>query len=162
LTSTLKGKLLKKFSLENPFQNFLFREAVGHADSGFACFQGGNFMSEKISPHFARSEFACRCGCGFDRVAPELVYVLECVREHFGRPVRINSACRCERRNRVENGKQGSQHLYGRAADIAVEGVPAAEVADFCESLIGDRGGVGRYAAFTHADVRGVRARWKG
>jgi len=119
-------------------------------------------MSERISPHFTREEFACRCGCGFDRAASELVYALECVREHFGRTVRINSGCRCERRNAAEGGKPNSQHLYGRAADVAVAGVPPDEVADYCELLIGDRGGVGRYAAFTHIDVRGARARWKG
>lgn len=119
-------------------------------------------MPVKISPHFTMEEFACRCGCGFKNIVPELLYALECVREHFGRPVVVNSACRCEKHNRAEGGKPNSMHLYGKAADIGVRGVPPSEVADYCDSLIGDRGGVGRYSTFTHIDVRGARARWKG
>ena len=52
--------------------------------------------------------------------------------------------------------------VTGKAADIVVKGVPAADVADYCESLIRDRGGVGRYPGFTHIDVRGSLARWRG
>jgi hypothetical protein len=45
----LKRKLLKKFPLKNLFQNFLYlvREAVGHADSGFAFEKAANFRPLK-------------------------------------------------------------------------------------------------------------------
>ncbi len=119
-------------------------------------------MDMRVSPHFARGEFACRCGCGFAEAAPALIYVLECVRERFGRAVTINSGCRCETHNRAVGGTDGSCHLRGLAADITVRGVEPALVADYCESLVLERGGVGRYAGFTHVDVRGARARWSG
>ena len=113
-----------------------------------------------VSPHFKKSEFACRCGCGFYAPVPALIYLLEAVRERFGKPVIVRSACRCEKHNKAVGGKANSRHLFGDAADIEVEGVHPAEVADYCESLVRERGGVGRYAGFTHVDTRGTRARW--
>ena len=58
-------------------------------------------MSEWDSKYFKRSEFACKCGCGFDTVDYELVKVLEYIREHFDRPLQINSGCRCATHNRT-------------------------------------------------------------
>ena len=115
---------------------------------------------EKVSHHFSRSEFACRCGCGFDDFHPALLYLLEAVREHFGKPVVINSACRCPAHNRAVGGAENSRHLHGEAADITVSKISPALVADYCEVLVGERGGLGRYSSFTHVDVRGYRTRW--
>ena len=53
----------------------------------------------KISKHFKREEFACKCGCGFDVVDVELLEVLEELRELCGQPITINSACRCKNHN---------------------------------------------------------------
>ena len=119
-------------------------------------------MEGRLSRHFKRDEFACRCGCGFDGVSPALVYALESVREHFNRPVRVLSGCRCEEHNRAVGGRPSSRHLAGEAADISVDGVPPSQVADYCESVVRSLGGVGRYETFTHIDVRGYRARWRG
>jgi hypothetical protein len=33
-----------------------------------------------LSAHFSRSEFACKCGCGFDDVKPDLIEALEALR----------------------------------------------------------------------------------
>lgn len=120
-------------------------------------------VDEQLTPHFKKSEFACKCGCGYVYVNSALLYALEAVRGNFGgKSVTIDSGCRCRAHNRSEGGRENSRHLYGEAADIRVAGVPAAEVADFCESLIGKRGGVGRYENFTHIDVRGAYSRWRG
>jgi len=119
-------------------------------------------VEDKISPHFRRSEFACRCGCGFDSVVPALVFLLEAIREHFDEALTINSACRCRSHNREVGGASGSRHLAGEAADIVVRGVEPGVVADYCEELLDGRGGLGRYETFTHVDVRGYRARWRG
>jgi len=114
----------------------------------------------RLSEHFVRSEFACRCGCGFDTVDHMLIVVLEVVRNHFRRPVLINCGCRCPDHNRAVGGAQNSQHLVGKAADIVVDGISPDQVADYIDRIWPDLGGLGRYRTFTHVDVRGRRARW--
>lgn len=116
----------------------------------------------KISPHFKRSEFACKCGCGFAAVDIELVTALEYVRTHFKAPVTINSGCRCIDHNRAVGGETNppSKHTMGIAADIVVLGVHADRVADYLEQTYPDSYGVGRYNGRTHIDVRDTKARW--
>lgn len=110
-----------------------------------------------LSEHFDRREFACSCGCGFDTVDVELLKMLEKIRVYFGSAVKINSACRCADKNKQVGGSKNSQHLFGRAADIVVDGVSPKDVADFAESFAD---GLGRYNSFTHIDSRGSKARW--
>lgn len=117
-----------------------------------------------LSEHFSTLEFACSCGCGFglevDDVAPQLVALLEDLRARAGgRPIHINSGCRCPTRNREVGGVRNSQHLRGTAADIVIAGMHPDEVADLVEAML-PNGGLGRYPSFTHLDVRGHRARW--
>ncbi len=116
-----------------------------------------------ISKHFSRSEFACKCGCGFDMIDLRVVALCEQIRSYFGKPVTINCGCRCKTHNAEVGGEIDSQHLFGKAADIVVAGVDAKAVADYAEK-INPNGGVGRYPKkhFTHIDVRGRRARWIG
>lgn len=114
----------------------------------------------KLSPHFSRWEFACRCGCGFDTVDAELLEALETVRQFYGLPVVITSGCRCAAHNAAVGGSLGSQHLYGRAADIVVQGMTPQGVANFLEQNFPGRYGIGRYKTFTHLDTRGTAARW--
>ena len=111
-----------------------------------------------ISKNFSRSEMSCRCGCGFNTVDVELIAILEDLREHFDRPVRINSACRCEKHNKHVGGAKTSQHLIGRAADITVDDVSPIGVYTYLSDNLS--GGVGRYASFTHVDSRVNKARW--
>jgi len=113
-----------------------------------------------LSAHFARPEFACRCGCGFDTVDSQLLEALEATRQHFGAPVIITSAARCETHNRNVGGSPNSQHRLGRAADIEVKGVPPGTVALYLEATFAGRYGIGRYKTFTHIDTRGAPARW--
>lgn len=114
-----------------------------------------------ISQHFDRKEFACRCGCGFDTVDAELVTVLEDLRIRLrGRPIRVNSGCRCVRHNAKVGGVENSVHRTGKAADIVVQGLDADTVADCLEELYPDKYGIGRYPNFVHIDVRPVKARW--
>ena len=115
-----------------------------------------------LSTYFKRSEFACKCGCGFDAVDVELLDVLEYLREHFNRPVVINSACRCEAHNRFVKGAKNSIHVRGKAADVRVQGIEPAEVATYLEQKYPDKYGIGRYPSFTHIDVRAIRSHWEG
>lgn len=117
-------------------------------------------MSYFPAKHFTREEFACKCGCGFDTVDYGLVVALDAIRDHFDRPVRVTSGCRCEAHNAAVGGSTHSQHKKGRAADIVVDGVPPALVAELADQM--GLGGVGRYSTFTHIDTREGVSRWAG
>ena len=111
-----------------------------------------------LSNNFSRAEFACKCGCGYDTVDYELILRLEQIREHFDRAVTVNSGCRCPDHNDSVGGAATSQHLYGRAADIVVDGTPASVVAEVAEQI--GFGGIGEYDSFVHVDTRVGYARW--
>jgi len=113
-----------------------------------------------LSKHFSRSEFTCKCGCGFDTVDAELIMFLELARAHFDRAITINSGCRCRNHNNAVNGSVNSLHLDGRAADIVVEGTPPNIVQEYFEQR--DVPGLGEYNSFTHVDSRSGHARWIG
>jgi len=115
-----------------------------------------------IADNFSRSEFACKCGCGFDTVDAVTLEVLKNIRRHFDAPVTITSGCRCESYNKTVGGKKSSQHLKGRAADIQVEGHAPLTVKEYAEYLIPNHGGVGLYNTFVHIDTRTGKARWEG
>ena len=89
----------------------------------------------------------------------ELVEILEKVRKHFGKPVTINSACRCENHNKSVGGGDKSQHKLGRAADIVVKGKTPYQVAEFINQSYPECG-MGVYDTFTHLDSRRYKARW--
>jgi len=117
-------------------------------------------QSQKLSPHFKRSEFSCKCGCGFSLPDAELLSVLEGVRQHFGKPVNINSAYRCPAHNQAVGGAPNSAHVQGIAADIDVKDVSPADVQQYVLNKYQDRYGIGTYNTFTHIDVRAAKARW--
>jgi len=115
---------------------------------------------DKVSQHFTRKEFACRCGCGFDTVDIELLQVLEGIRGYLDSPVYISSACRCISHNHKVGGKPKSKHRLGIAADISVRGVEPLDVQLYLLSKYLDKYGIGSYDSFTHIDVRASKARW--
>ncbi len=124
----------------------------------------------RLSEHFSEDEFRCKCAakgyreedgfCGGKVwVSPELVAMLEALRARLGgRTMLISSGCRCPKYNAIIGGSPRSQHVEGKAADIVVSGVRPNEVAAEAERM--GFGGVGRYDAFTHVDVRSEKARW--
>lgn len=120
-----------------------------------------------LSEHFTREEFACHCGCGFGlgdgEVSVALVRLLEKVRAQLGgRPIKVVSGCRCPKHNRAVDGAEGSQHLRGTAADIRIEGLDTAALAQAVKALLPGRGGIGQYANWVHVDVRLGCSRWTG
>ena len=116
---------------------------------------------KKISGHFYRYEFACRCGCGLNTVDVELIQLLEAIRLNFGeKPITIHSGHRCQRHNVKIGGSPKSQHLLGKAADIVIAGVSPKEVAEYVSAVHQNEFGVGVYASFTHVDVRQNKVRW--
>jgi hypothetical protein len=73
-----------------------------------------------ITANFDRSEFACKCGCGFDLIDMNLVVDLQRIRNRLGRPIIVTSGCRCEKHNAEVGGSYLSDHTKGVAVDIAV------------------------------------------
>ena len=122
-----------------------------------------------LSRSFRVREFACRDGSDPLFVDSALVQLLQSIRDHFGAPVVITSGYRTPAHNAKAGGTRFSQHLYGRAADIRVQGASVEEVAACAERLLHGCGGVGRYpakagraAGWVHVDTRAEKARWRG
>ena len=112
--------------------------------------------STALSLHFCVREFRCKDGSDPVFIDTALAELLERIREHFGKPVTITSAYRTPAHNAKAGGAKFSQHLYGRAADIRVQGVSVEAVAAYAESLMPDRGGVGRYPVAGAVTLIGV------
>lgn len=122
-----------------------------------------------LAPDFKVRELRCRDGSDTVMVDEALTVVLQCIREHFGKAVTITSGYRTAAHNAAVGGAKSSQHLYGRAADIRVQGASVEEVAACAERLLHGCGGVGRYpakagraAGWVHVDTRAEKARWRG
>jgi uncharacterized protein YcbK (DUF882 family) len=111
-------------------------------------------MSEQLSKNFNRVEFACRCGCGSDHVKPELIAVLQRLRDKVKRPVVILSGVRCLKHNKRVGGASRSRHLVGDAADVRIKDMTPRQVAKIADSLMPGTGGVKAYSTFTHIDTR--------
>ena len=56
---------------------------------------------------------------------------LEPIREHFKKPIKINSGYRSPALNRAVGGSATSQHCFGQAADIEIAGIPNRELANW-------------------------------
>ena len=117
--------------------------------------------NSKVSTNFRVREFACQDGSDPIFIDSELVSVLQKIRNHFGKPVTITSAYRTPNHNKNVGGTTYSQHLYGKAADIKIQGIAPKDVAKYAETLLGE-GGIGIYNTFTHIDVRSTKSRWQG
>ena len=59
--------------------------------------------------------------------------VLQPVRDHFGRGVKVNSAYRHPDVNKAVGGSTTSDHCKGMAADIEIPGIPNAELAEWIQ-----------------------------
>lgn len=124
--------------------------------------------NKKLSKNFCAYEFACNDKSDKFMVATELVEVLQQVRDHFGKPVVINSAYRSPAYNISIGGSSHSQHCLGTAADICIKGVDPIRIALYVASLpyFKSHGGIGYYSraqvtgGFVHVDVRANVSRW--
>lgn len=113
-------------------------------------------------PNFLVREFSCNDGSDVVFISPDLVEILQQIRDHFKAPVSINSGYRTPAYNKKVGGATYSQHLYGMAADIVVKGVEPKKVYAYADSLLPCTGGVGLYKTFVHVDVRKAKSRWDG
>lgn len=121
----------------------------------------------KLSSYFISTEFDCKGSgcCSQTEIDAQLVTYLQKIRQHFGKPVVINSGYRCATHNKRIGGAPGSKHTQGSAADIVVSGVSPAEVAKYAESI--GILGIGLYETakdgfFVHIDTRKTKSFWYG
>lgn len=117
---------------------------------------------KEIRKNFKVKEFRCKNGADPIIIADDLVYWLYKVREHFGKPVIINSAYRTPEYNAKIGGAKRSQHMYGTAADFHINGVPPADIVKYLETVVPNTCGIGLYDEFVHLDVRRKKTRWNG
>ena len=73
----------------------------------------------KDTKNFKVSEFACKCGCGYNVIDQRVIDMAQVIRDALGVPIHINSGCRCEKRNSASGGVKGSFHTKGLAADLS-------------------------------------------
>lgn len=116
--------------------------------------------NKQLSKNFQVCEFACNDGSNVVIIDPLLVWILQNVRDYFGKPVHITSAYRTASHNADIGGASNSMHTYGMAADFIVDGVEACDVQSYLESVMPGTGGIGKADDYTHVDTRAEMSRW--
>lgn len=101
--------------------------------------------------HFKFSEFACKCGCGENKISHEFVKKLDACREEAGVPFLITSGYRCVKHNKKVGGVADSSHTRGYAADIAF-GRNMTVILGACRKHF-KRVGVYKNKNFVHVDI---------
>ena len=97
----------------------------------------------KLSKHFSlkeviKSETAVRKG--IDNTPTEQIKhqlkaicetIMEPIRVHYGKPIRVTSGYRCIELNKRFGGSNTSQHIFGQAVDIRVPNLTTAELYNY-------------------------------
>lgn len=95
----------------------------------------------KDFPNFKYSEFKCECGGKWCNGYPvdfsyELARNLQTIRDHFGKPIHITSAIRCQKYNDSLSGSiKNSKHVKGWAVDFYISGVSYDTLAKYVKTL---------------------------
>lgn len=110
------------------------REAIGSGETPTV--QDGDWWEE--IKYFTREEFKCKCGGRYCDGYPaemkrEVVLAADRARKHFGRPGHTISGLRCPQHNANSGGVANSQHMFGEAIDLYIEGVSADELLAFVQ-----------------------------
>lgn len=112
-----------------------------------------------LSENFNHKDFACKCPeCrGEYRIHLGLVGTLEAMAAHFKKRPRIVTGFFCSAYSEKLNRDKPSWHTKGKAVNIAIDGVPAAEIFKFAETQAGING-LGFYPEenMVHLDTRPV------
>lgn len=121
-----------------------YQEAMGLPPTGFAKAITRAAIASTVGPEtreeaasgdfwediefFTREEFKCKCGgehCDGYPAEPQELLVRLCdrARKHFGAPAHVVSGLRCQIHNANCGGVANSQHMYGEAVDLRIDGV---------------------------------------
>lgn len=128
---------------------------------------GPAVRKQKLSPNFTVGELVRSGGVYADvaRISPQLVRMLQAIRDRVGKPVHIISGYRSWKRNGVVYAGYGkpptrSRHCSGQAADIRIPGMSGLDIAKAAIDAWGPTVAVGIGADYAHVDVRGSWAVW--
>lgn len=93
---------------------------------------------------FRREEFRCKCGGRYCNGYPSemqeaVVKIADAARAHFGKPAHVISGLRCRQWNAHEGGVSNSQHMYGEAVDLRIDGVDSETLRQFVAAQTGHR-----------------------
>ena len=105
------------------------------------------------SIHFLDTELRCKCGCNVVNMDPDFMSKLETLRQLFGKKMKLDSAFRCKTWNQKVGGAPDSQHLYGRAVDVAIHD-DADRYRLFSLAVTCGFSGIGVHHDFIHIDTR--------
>jgi len=125
-----------------------------------------------LSENLSRHEMACECGCGFNTVDIELVWVLQALCDYLWddtgfKPILIiTGPNRCVKHNADVGGAPDSQHIYGRAADFKIkingEYLDPKKIYNYLNARYPEIYGIGLYSNRVHLDTRtNGPARWE-
>ncbi len=106
--------------------------------------------------NFTPAEIACPC-CGAIQVDEEALDKLQETRQRVGKPLRVNSAYRSAAHNKAVGGSPTSQHLHGRAFDVALSVGVTREALTRLAKAAGFTG-IGQYDSFVHLDTGPARS----
>lgn len=120
-------------------------------------------IDKLLTPHFRLGEMRCRCrrpDCEADPMDMDFMRLLESLRVEWGKPLVITSGARCLYWNAAKGGGVRSQHLYGKAADLHLEGVDEIEELALLAEKLGF-GGIGQGDThLLHVDTGPHGRRW--
>lgn len=147
-----KGVVLQGLVRRREDEKKLFLSGeVAHA--GVSTFLLSRDGEKNLSKNFKVKEF--RCKDGSDTILVDVGFVvnyLQRIRDHFGKPIVVNSAYRTPAYNKKVGGAKSSYHMQGRAFDIVVSGYTPQIVSRYAKSL--GINGVIQYDTFVHIDSR--------
>ena len=114
-----------------------------------------------LSEHFNHKDFKCNCpqcrGEEF-KIHLGLVGALEMIAEHFQKPVKVLAGYWCEDYYESLKREKISLHVKGKAAHIAIDGVPLNELFKFAET-VPELNGIGFYPQ--GGSSTSIPVRWK-
>ena len=133
----------------------------GEGVKSYSVKEDGNsiFKIDGKASNFKVKEFSCHDGSDLVKIDSDLIIYLQKIRDIIGRPIVINSGYRTPEYNKQIRGASRSQHIYGKAADIAANSIKPAELAKIAENL--GILGIGLYDWGCHVDTRKTESFWK-
>ena len=114
----------------------------------------------QLTPNFSTDELDCPC-CGECNMSSGFINQLQYLRDLIKRPLRINSAFRCDKHNSEIGGAKNSRHLAGEAVDISYGPLSSKDRRFLISMALDMFDGVGIGSTFIHVDTRGgEKALW--